>query len=710
MDRQLREMGRSAHRLFPHLRGDASGLKERIRALCLRAYEATDHEYVAKEAQEWAAGYEVPPEYVAEDETDLARLNYDLEALVHERLGRISHDRLSAERVQTMLSPSNPEYSRMMELATVGVTVYTDPDFVPNTDPNALGARPTLSKGYLSAPNAVNKCNVTLFREPGLAIIVKSTSVPRIQGRKAPGYTHLSKYSWAPKHGKRCGRPVSDASSAGKGNVPLNTPHVKEACDRQWGVIHHPVIREWALTVLNFVETERAHDPGLDILEVVQYKMDLDCAFSLISWRVEDVRLMANEMTDGLTIFHLCGQFGWTGTPSAFQVVTRALAWELAHSPVYGVSGRCILYVDDIWGICLRQNLQMDIDAVRLLCTGLLGKGAIAEHKTIMGRRLPVIGYELDLDTMMMTIMDKNVLRASYAFLSTDLSKPVPVRHMMRLASYASRYAAICTEMRPLIRALYTAFSGLRHNSSITVEKMPDGAKRSIQTLRLLIVLASVDELHFTRTMASFATKLPTCTVEFDGCLHGAGILLFDVDDNGNETILGGSAVDLTPLEFKDDSSNQNLSEFLAGPILGIRALHKMGRTPCAVRLRGDSKTAISWANKGSFRSDRLLNAATLFVLQCQLLDVTVVDCVHLPKELNTAADYLSRNRDSVSSLADFMTGDAVLSRSAEMYRGLKEVDVEESRVLALCDPRRVASSDRDFEGLWASARRAILE
>ena len=61
MDQQLREMGRSAQRLFPHLCEDASGLKERNRALCLRAYEAPDHEYVAKEAQEWVGGYEVPP-------------------------------------------------------------------------------------------------------------------------------------------------------------------------------------------------------------------------------------------------------------------------------------------------------------------------------------------------------------------------------------------------------------------------------------------------------------------------------------------------------------------------------------------------------------------------------------------------------------------------------------------------------------------------
>ena len=700
MDGQLRAMEATARRLFPHLRGDAQ-MVSRLRSLCLRAYEMTDHEFAAKEAQEWADGYVVPPAYVEEDEADLHRHRYDLEALARERLARLAHNRLSVERVRHVLTPSNPEYKKMLQLAKVGITVHVDPDFVPNLAPHAPGRPPSFSKGYLSAPNAVNKCEVDLFRGPGLALIFRNGTIPKLRRRETPIWTHTSKFGWAPKHGKKCGRPTTDASSAGKGNVPLNTPHVKEAGDRQWGEIHHPSIRQWALTVLEFVERATAADPAFTMADVVQWKMDLNGAFSLLNFRVEDVRLMANEMTNGLTIFHLCGQFGWTGTPAAFQVVTRALAWELVSSPIYAVTGLCLLYVDDIWGICLNRHLASDLATCRQLCEDLLGQGAIAEHKTVTGTRLPVIGFELDLDSMQMCIMDKNVLKAAYAYLSINMDQPVPVRDMMRLASYASRYAAICVEMRPLIRALYTAFRGLGVNTSISVERMPEDARRSVQILRLLILLSSVDELHFSRTLGSFVKTKPACTVEFDGCLHGAGILLFDVDGDGDEVLVGGAAIDLTALDFDDDSSNQNLSEFLAGPVLGVRALYKWGRTPCAIRLRGDSKTALSWADKGSFRSDRVLNAATIFIVQCQLLGVTVTHSQHLPKERNTAADFLSRTRDSVPLLAGFMCDD--------MYLGLKKVDVEESELLALCDPRLVASSDRDFEALWGKARRAIL-
>ena len=715
MDDTLAEMGRAARRLFPHLRDDAAA-QQRLEALCLRAYEATDHNFVAKEAQEWAEGFTVPAEYVAEDEGDLIRLNFDIEALVRERFRRVADDRLNADRVQNVLSPDNPDRQKMLELATVGITVHVDPAFVPNTAPHATGILPPFSKGYLSAPNAVNKCEVELFREPGLALIVHTELLPKILCCAPLVWPHLSKYSWAPKHGKRCGRPVTDSSSAGKGNIPLNTSSVKEASDRQWGVINHPVIRDFALAVLAFVADAKARDPSFVEGGVVQWKMDLKGAFSLLNFRLEDVALMANEMTDGLTIFHLCGQFGWTGTPAAFQVVTRALAWELQHSHIYGISSRCLLYVDDIWGICLRRDLEADLHTCRCLCENLLGKGAIAQPKTIFGRRLAVIGYELDLDTMQMCIMDKNVLKAAYAYLSVDMDRPVPVRDMMRLASYASRYAAICVEIRPLIRALYAAYTGLSLNTAISVALMPADARRSVQIMRLLILLTSVDELHFSRPLASFYKGSPAYTVEFDGCLHGAGIILYRVDDTGGEVLIGGAAIDLSPLDLEENltkqslsgrdrqklkGSNQNLSEFLAGPVLGIRALHKMGLTPCPIRLRGDSVTAITWADNGSFRSDRLLNAATLFVLQCQLLGVTIAETAHLPAEKNTAADYLSRHRDSVPLLAKGVND--------VTYRGMKKVDVEESEMLALCDPRSIASSNADFEDLWVRARRAIL-
>lgn len=84
----------------------------------------------------------------------------------------------------------------------------------------------------------------------------------------------------------------------------------------------------------------------------------------------------------------------------------------------------CILYVDDIWGICLVADLNNELRKCKALCEDLLGVGAIAPHKTETGRRLLVIGYELDLASMLMTIMDKNVLKAAYSYLSVDLSFP----------------------------------------------------------------------------------------------------------------------------------------------------------------------------------------------------------------------------------------------------------------------------------------------
>jgi hypothetical protein len=54
--------------------------------------------------------------------------------------------------------------------------------------------------------------------------------------------------------------------------------------------------------------------------------------------------IFAQELVDGLICFHLCGVLGWSGTPAAFQVVTRAIKWELAHK----LRRKHVMYVDDI--------------------------------------------------------------------------------------------------------------------------------------------------------------------------------------------------------------------------------------------------------------------------------------------------------------------------------------------------------------------------
>ena len=57
---------------------------------------------------------------------------------------------------------------------------------------------------------------------------------------------------------------------------------------------------------------------------------------------------------------------------------------------------------------------------------------------------------------------------------------------------------------------------------------------------------------------------------------------------------MGGSAISITGLAFGDDSSYQNLSEFI-GATLGMIGLIKLGVKGVDVSMRGDSVSALTW-------------------------------------------------------------------------------------------------------------------
>ena len=106
--------------------------------------------------------------------------------------------------------------------------------------------------------------------------------------------------------------------------------------------------------------------------------------------------------------------------------------------------------------------------------------------------------------------------------------------------------------------------------------------------------------------MRSFWPEEADYVIEFDGSLTGAGILWYARNGDGVEVLLGGAAVDLSPLGFGDDSTYQNTCEFIT-LVLGIRGLSALGLTdpekPVSVMLRGDSVTALTWAHTERFRS-----------------------------------------------------------------------------------------------------------
>ena len=203
--------------------------------------------------------------------------------------------------------------------------------------------------------------------------------------------------------------------------------------------------------ILSFYEVTRAADPTVTGDDLVLWRKDLKGAYNLISFRTEDVRCMATELIDEnnpdetLIMVLFCGIFGWSGTPGAFHVVTRAIVPELRES----VLGKVDMYLDDVIGITLRKYLR----------TTWLWRAVVAD-KDKDGRRLDVIGYTIDLYLQRLTIAHKNIQSTIHGYFSVDLEKPVSVKELERLASWGSRYKSICGHLRPFNKELYDAYAG----------------------------------------------------------------------------------------------------------------------------------------------------------------------------------------------------------------------------------------------------------
>jgi hypothetical protein len=253
---------------------------------------------------------------------EYAATGYDLQLLAARRIAISAGNRLGPlTPLATVLSPDNPDASRVQTLAMDGMSLLVAPEFIPNS---SMNIRPPLRPKYTATKSAVNRLLYSNFYEKGLAILV-----PYSELAKGPDKDrfHLSPLSWAPKFGTPKGRPIGDCSNGGNGGTPLNSQYTKEACDSTWGKICHPTIKDIANMVDLYVSAPRElEDPGC---RAVIWKMDLKGAYTLLSFRTRDVPLLGMEMTDNLVMFFLCGIFGWTGTPACFQVITRAISFEL---------------------------------------------------------------------------------------------------------------------------------------------------------------------------------------------------------------------------------------------------------------------------------------------------------------------------------------------------------------------------------------------
>ena len=239
-----------------------------------------------------------------------------------------------------------------------GVRVFTRDSFVRN---GALPALP-LRNMYLRAKNAVHKLFYDMV-DQGLAIVMRSPTARSIEG------VHYIVAHWAPKKVKKQGRGITDASDESYPMSVLNGNEVRDKVDAFYGLIEHPTIVTISTMVLEILSDLQRDDPSATLNDVDLYKCDLKGAFNLLWWRTEDAPLFSVELSGDLTIVFLCGTFGYTGMPGAFQVVTRALKHEMRlRAP-----GRSDMYVDDLIGGAARDKVPAAIGVACKASRDLLG-------------------------------------------------------------------------------------------------------------------------------------------------------------------------------------------------------------------------------------------------------------------------------------------------------------------------------------------------
>jgi hypothetical protein len=323
------------------------------------------------------------------------------------------------------------------------------------------------------------------------------------------------------KKGKEQGRPIGDASANEGNGYSLNCEEVADLCQEVYGPIEHPTLK----ALSEMVQAEAAVSGWEDL---VLWKMDLKGAFTLLYVSPDSCRRLAFALTDDLTMIYHVGMFGWTGMPAAFQVVTRIIT-RLVNAPD-GLRGRALMYVDDLMGVCRRQDLESDLQTARSICNGLLGPGAVEEKKTRSGRCLDFIGWQFDLDTRTVSVARHNFLKTLYGMLRADPRQRVKVREVQRLASWASRYSTICRQLKPFTQDFFNLIRGMGQH--VSVDWSPE-ATLALDLWRATLVALRLDPVGFSRPIATIGDRETEYILEYDACLTGLGFLISPVSETG---------------------------------------------------------------------------------------------------------------------------------------------------------------------------------
>lgn len=129
----VEQLGRAVWKMVCLLAGgERSSISQNMVLEIVReAVSVADLQYGMEEAREWAGDFQIPADVVKQHEAEFRQCGCDLKKLGFKRKEALSGQRLSVARAER-LSNTNPQKPKVLELASGGMPVFVEPDFIPN--------------------------------------------------------------------------------------------------------------------------------------------------------------------------------------------------------------------------------------------------------------------------------------------------------------------------------------------------------------------------------------------------------------------------------------------------------------------------------------------------------------------------------------------------------------------------------------------------
>ena len=611
-------------------------------------------------AEEAANGFTFPIDFFPGDGIEFTH-GVSVADVVRTRQHTISHRRFNEQRCRALFA-NDPEFDKLLALATAGAISDVAPDFVANGQPEPL------RRLYSVLPHTFKKHAHALWVK-GEALIIPLSVALKLK-------VHFSPIHWTAQQGKPAGRFLGDLTNTKSGCV-VNDPAAKPLIEARYGAVTLPTI--WDIVDDILVAARRAGG----IKHIRLWKEDVVGAFNRFNFNPDSVQLLAFLVSESHVLLPFTGVFGWQGSPSVWAVFGRAIS-RLVRD---GIDGFMKLYVDDFIGIGHSDTVDKDQVFARKIVTDTFGSDAINEEKSVKACRVcDCLGWMLDLVSESVYPNEKGIRKLISCFFKVDTKARITQHQFQVMASLACRYSAGLVGTRAFVHPFFVGASKTAGAHATSEVKLAIAVWKAVA----LVSLGNPKTLAV--PLASFVRESRVDIIlTTDAGPEGLGVVI---------TSLVGDLVGYISYKLPFaalESKYQNLREF-CGALLGVIAVATCVPKATHIGWFGDNVSALKWV-RSNMTMSRAAQAAFITFSWLKIrsgIDFSFVK--HIPGSSMGDVDNLSRFRPTQYDPAFDISE----------HLNLKEID----KLFVLCNPlvevQCLANAEKSLAAIIQQSKRVF--